>query len=204
MTTTGGIGVLGGTFDPPHVGHRIAALDVREALGLDRLIIVPAARPPHRSTVLPAAVRLDLVRKAFAGDPGIEVSDVEFGREGPSYMVDTLERIREVRPAEPVWLVIGIDQYEAFKTWRRPERILELARLAVMRRAGRSGAQDPRFPFRPVDVTRVDVSATQIRRRLSEGRGIRYLVPEAIVADVRSAWEDVNAVEQTTGHGTRC
>lgn len=204
MSGKGGIGVLGGTFDPPHVGHRIVALDVLEALDLERLIIVPAARPPHRSTVLGAEVRLALTRRAFDGDPSIEVSDIEFEREGPSYTVDTLERLRAARPDGPLWLVIGTDQYERFETWHRPDRILELAQLAVMRRDGRSGRSAEGVPFRPVDVTRVDVSGTDIRQRLSEGRGIRYLVPEAIVADVRSAWNDEQAVEQTTGHGTRC
>lgn len=204
MTATGGVGVLGGTFDPPHVGHRIVALDVREALGLDRLIIVPAARPPHRSPVLPGAVRLALTRNVFAADRAIEVSAIDFEREGPSYMVDTLEQIRDSGPGVPLWLVIGMDQYEAFESWHRPDRILELAQLAVMRRGGRSGTPNARFPFRPIEVTRVDVSGTRIRQRLSKGQGIRYLVPEAIRADVRSAWDDANAAEQTTGHGQRC
>lgn len=204
MTATGAVGVLGGTFDPPHVGHRIVALDVCEALDLERLIVVPAARPPHRTTVLPAAVRLALTRAVFEEDGVIEVSNVEFEREGPSYMVDTLEQLRDTRPAELFWLVIGMDQYEAFETWHRSHRILELARLAVMRRGGRSAIPDSRFPFQAIDVTRVDVSATQIRERLSQGREIRYLVPEAIEADVRSAWQDANEVEQPTGHGTRC
>ena len=88
------LGMLGGTFDPLHIGHLVVAQDVVEELELDRLLVVPAARPPHRSTVLPPELRLQLAREAFAGDPRIQVDDLEFRREGPSYTVDTLEEIR--------------------------------------------------------------------------------------------------------------
>jgi len=182
-------GVFGGTFDPPHVGHRIVAADVVEALDLDRLVIVPAPRPPHRSAVLPAELRLELTRRAFARDPRIEVSDVEFGREGPSYTVDTLERVRVALPDDRLFLVVGCDQYEGLGGWRQPERIIELAEIAVMRRDGRPLAPDPRYPFRVVDVTRIDLSSTEIRRRLAAGRSVRYLVPDVILDDVERAWQ---------------
>jgi nicotinate-nucleotide adenylyltransferase len=196
--------VFGGTFDPPHVGHRIVAMDVVAGLALDRLLIVPAARPPHRDAILPGDVRLALTRHAFAGNPRVEISDIEFRRDGPSYMVDTLERVRVVHPGARLFLVMGSDQYEGLSGWRRPERIVELADLAVMRRAGGSIVADGRFPFRPVDVTRVDLSSTEIRRRLSAGRSVRYLVPDVVLEDVERAWAEQAKAERATGYETRC
>jgi len=202
------VAVFGGTFDPPHVGHRIVATDVVTALSLDRLIVVPAAHPPHRETTLPGDVRLALTRRAFAPNPRIEVSDIEFRREGPSYTVETLEQIRAARPDDRLFLVIGSDQFEGFGEWREPERIAELAELAVMRRGGGRATADGRFPFRPVDVTRVDLSSTEIRRRLGAGRSIRYLVPDAIHSEVLRAWDELDTAGETmryeTGYETRC
>jgi nicotinate-nucleotide adenylyltransferase len=196
--------VFGGTFDPPHVGHRIVAMDVVEGLSLDRLIIVPSARPPHREAILPGDVRLALARRAFAGAMGLEVSDLEFRRDDPSYTVDTLERIREAHQGDRLFLVLGSDQYEGLNSWRMPERIVELSELAVMRRGGRSIVADERYPFRTVDVTRVDMSGTEIRRRLTAGLSVRYLVPDAILEDVERAWARQMEAERVTGYGTRC
>lgn len=198
------IGIFGGAFDPPHVGHRIVALDLVEALQLDRLLIVPAARPPHRSTAWSAETRYAFARTAFAGDSRIEVSDLELRRSGPSYTVDTLEQIRASHPDARLFLVVGRDQYEGFGDWHRPERIAELAELAVMRRDGRAPREDGRFPFRSVDVTRVDLSATEIRKRLAEGRSVRYLVPDSIHDAVGRAWAERDEAERTTGYETRC
>ncbi len=183
------LGVFGGAFDPPHIGHRVVALDVCERLKLERLIVVPAARPPHRSTTFAPEVRLALTRRVFAHDECIEVSDVEYESDQISYTVNTLNRIKQATGATELWLVIGSDQYAVFETWHRPERILELARLAVMRRGDDNVRPDPRFPFEPVDVTRIDVSGERIRQRLSAGQSIRYLVPDSIRADVETEAE---------------
>lgn len=185
------LGVLGGTFDPPHVGHLVVAQDVLEALELDRLLVVPAARPPHRDAILPAEVRLDLVRRAFGGDERIEVSDLEYRREGPSYTVDTLARIREEREPEKLWCVIGADQLLELSDWHEPDRILELARLAVMSRGGDLPRPDDApggVAFRAVPVTRVEISSTRVRERLAAGRSVRYLVPEAVREPLERAW----------------
>lgn len=203
-STPARIGVFGGTFDPLHVGHRIVAIDVVEGLSLDRLVIVPAARPPHRATTLPGDVRLALTRRAFAENPRVEVSDIEFRREGPSYTVGTLERIGAAHPGDRLFLVMGSDQYEGLSDWRRPDRIVELAELAVMRRAGRRIVADERYPFQPVDVTRVDLSSTEIRRRLDAGRSVRYLVPDVILEDVERSWAERTKAERATGYETRC
>ena len=185
------LGVLGGTFDPPHVGHRVVAQDVHEALELDRLLVVPAAHPPHRGAVLPARVRLALTRLAFEGDDRIEVSDLEFERDGPSYTVDTLERLRRERAPEELWCVIGADQLRELHEWHEPDRIPELARLAVMSRGGdlpRPDEAGGELDFRPVPVTRVELSSTRIRERLAAGHSVRYLVPDAVREPLERAW----------------
>jgi len=183
----GRIGILGGTFDPPHIGHLIVAQDALECLGLERLIVVPAGRPPHREAVLGPATRLELVRLAFDGDDRILVSDVEVAREGPSWTVDSLEWVhREMNP-ETVFLIVGADQLRSFYGWREPERILRFARLAVMTRPGEE-IEGTDVPHEVIEVTRVDLSSTRVRRRLEEGRSIRYMVPERLRPAVERAW----------------
>lgn len=188
------LGVLGGTFDPPHVGHLVVAQDVYEGLELDRLLVVPAARPPHRDARLPAAVRLELVRRSFHGDDRIEVSDLEFHREGPSYTVDTLAQLRRERSPDELWCVIGADQLAELHEWHEPLRIPELARLAVMSRgdepAGPKGAASG-VEYEPVPVTRVELSSTRVRERLDAGRSVRYLVPEQVRDPLERAWREL-------------
>ncbi|MCL7971028.1 MAG: nicotinate-nucleotide adenylyltransferase [marine benthic group bacterium] len=184
---SGRVGILGGTFDPPHVGHLVVAQDAIDALELDLLLVVPAARPPHRDAVLDAATRYDLARRAFEGDPRIRVSDVELERSGPSWTVDTLEWAkRELRP-DGLYLIVGADQLRAFGEWKEPERILRLARLAVMTRPGEEVAGTD-VPHEMIEVTRVDLSSTRVRRRLEQGRSIRYMVPERLRPQVERAW----------------
>lgn len=189
---TGRLGVLGGTFDPIHIGHLVAAQDVIEGLELDRLLVVPAGRPPHREAVLDARDRLDLTARAFDGDPRVEVSDLELRRSGPSYTVDTLAEVRESREPDRLFCVVGVDQLRELDSWHEPDRIPELADLAVMSRAGdRPGPRDAPLDvdFRPVPVTCVELSSTRVRRRLREGRTVRYLVPESVRGPLEEAWE---------------
>lgn len=189
--------MLGGTYDPPHIGHLIVAQDVLERLRLDRLLIIPTGDPPHRTAILPPEVRLDFVAQAFGGNPFFDVCRNEVDRVGPSFSIDTLEWIRHtMRPAE-LFCVIGVDQLRLIHTWSRYEEIPEIARLAVMARDGRGPpADDVPVPFETVAVTRVDVSGSEIRRRLSEGRSIRYLVPEPIREQVEAEWARVVAARR--------
>lgn len=190
------MGMLGGAFDPPHVGHAIVAQDVREALELDRLLIVPTASPPHRETALPAAVRLALARRLFDEVPGLEVSDVEYRIEGPSYTVRTLERLREEESPEALYCVIGTDQLRVIESWHEYRRLPELATVVVMTRAGRerpSVGAAAAIPYVETEVTRVDVSSTRIRERLRAGRSIRFLVPEVVRLRVEEAWAESGA-----------
>lgn len=185
----GRLGMLGGTYDPPHAGHLIVAQDIFERLALDRLLIIPAGDPPHRGSVLPAELRLELVSRAFGGNPCFEVCRVEVDRTGPSFTVDTLRWIRRTMAPDELYCVIGVDQLRVIDSWSRYEEIPELARLAVMERDGEPlPAGDIPLPFEHVAVTRVDISGSEIRRRLREGRSIRYLVPESIRERLEAEW----------------
>jgi nicotinate-nucleotide adenylyltransferase len=178
------LGVFGGTFDPPHIGHLIAAQDARSALGLDRVIFVPASVPPHKRTdeITPPGTRLAMVRAAIAGDAGFEVDDLELRRAGPSWTVDTLRELRARLPDAELFLLIGSDQFAEFESWREPAGIRRLARLVVLTREGGSDGPDS---VDCVTVTRIDVSSTGIRARVAAGEPIRYVVPAAVEALIR-------------------
>lgn len=174
------VGIFGGTFDPPHVGHLIVAAEAHRALELDHLLWVPAALPPHKRSGVrtPPQLRLEMVRRATRTDPRFAVEDIEVRREGPSYTVDTLRALAERMPAAELFLLIGADNLRDFPAWREPDQIVSLARLVVLARAGEGGSG----PFQAVriPVTRIDVSSTEIRRRAGAGESIRYLVPDAV------------------------
>lgn len=176
------IGIFGGTFDPPHVGHLIVASDACVALALDRLILVPSADPPHKrgQVAATAAQRLEMVRAAITGDPRLEVDDLELRREGASYTVDTLREMRGRWPDAELFFLVGVDQMREFHGWREPHEVARLARLAVVTREGEAPDPESPFPHTVVPVTRIDLSATDIRRRVHEGVSIRYLVADEV------------------------
>jgi nicotinate-nucleotide adenylyltransferase len=198
------IGVFGGTFDPPHTGHLIVAQDAALALGLDRILFVPAASPPHKQgAVLTAApLRARMLALAIEGDERFGIDTLELERQGESYTVDTLRALHDRHPDVRWTLLMGADQYEEFATWREPVEIGRLARIAVLARAGERGVpSDSLAGGRPasvgspagrpavqalthggvaVEVTRIDISATLVRRRVAAGLPIRYLVPPAV------------------------
>lgn len=156
------------------------AQDAWSKLGLDRVIFVPAASPPHKldKAITPAAVRLEMLRAALAGDPRFEVEDLELRRAGPSYTVDTLRELRSRHPEATLFFLLGSDQFRDLPTWREPGEIARLARLVVLTRSGEGAAEGVGFPHQCLRVTRVDLSATEVRGRVAEGRPIRYLVPD--------------------------
>ena len=186
------VGVLGGTFDPPHIGHLWLATLAADELGLDRVLFVPAAQPPHkrRRRVTAAAHRLLMTRLAIATDPLFELSGIEMERPGPSYTVDTMEELqRAYGDSASMFLVMAADSLAQIDTWREPERILAMAEWAVGPRPGsaapstdwlreRFGASASRIHL--LDGPGLAVSATQIRERVAAGRAIRYLVPRAV------------------------
>jgi nicotinate-nucleotide adenylyltransferase len=180
--------VFGGMFDPPHIGHVILASEAAWQLGLDEVRFVVCARPPHRDEGwLPAETRLRLVEGAIEAHPGMVASRAEMDRPGPNFMVDTLSAFAAAAPGTRFWLLLGADQLASFDTWRDPERIVELARLAVAARDGvdRTDLQsvaDRVAPMR-VDWVRmptVGVSSTMIRERIAAGNPVRHLVSPAV------------------------
>lgn len=196
---TGRVGIFGGSFDPPHVGHVRVAADVADRLALDRVLWVPARHSPFKreQDVTPPAVRLEMVRAAAALDPRFEVDARELDRPGPSYTVDTLEEIRRERPEAELFLILGADQFAAFPRWREPERILRLASLAVMDRDGMAArtllapavqASVPEVAagavFVPVGA--VDVSSTGVRDAVARGADPAGLVPPAVADVIRA------------------
>lgn len=179
------LGLFGGTFDPPHIGHLIAAQDALIALGLDRVHFIPAASPPHKQSrvISPADVRVGLLRAALSGDDRFVVDDIELRRTGPSYTVDTLREYAARDAHCELYLLIGADQWAEFETWRDPGEIRRLATVVVLTREGSGG--DARG-VQVVPVTRIDVTSTEIRRRVTEHLPIRYLVPDAVANLIES------------------
>ncbi len=206
------VAVLGGSFNPIHYGHLLLADEVLELLGLDRVLFVPAAIPPHKAAaqLAPAADRFEMVRVAIAGQPRFEVSDLELRRTGPSYTVDTLQEL--AAGGDALFLVIGSETFLDLLNWRQPRRVASLARLVVIPRAG--SAFDPEsaaaqkvlreigveggfvhagaaaaLPPRGVVIvhaTSLPLSASELRRRVREGRSLAFRMPPAAIDYVRA------------------
>jgi nicotinate-nucleotide adenylyltransferase len=188
------IGILGGTFNPPHLGHLICAQEAYLQLGLDRVTLIPARIPPHKPVEdEPGADhRLELCRLAIGADERFQVSDLEIGRGGPSYTVDTLEELHSSAPDHELFLIVGGDIAAGLPDWHEPERVLSLATLAVAKRRGTSraavddalaalrGGERTRF-FR---MPRIAISSTMLRDRVRRGQPIRYYVPDPVASYV--------------------
>lgn len=190
------IGIMGGTFNPPHIGHQVCASEACDQLRLDRVIWVPAHTPPHKEVAAGAPspeVRAELCRLATQDDPRFEVSEIEIERGGSSYTVDTLRALRSERPDDDLIFIVGADTALSLPTWREPEEVSRLAALGI---AGRQGVLRRDIVERLVDLPvrleffdmpRVDISSSEIRRRLSHGHTIDYLVPTAVAEHLRRA-----------------
>ena len=185
------VGILGGAFNPPHLGHLVCAQEALVQLELDRVVFVPVGEAPHRTLdddPGPEA-RLEMVELAMADDERFVASRIEMDREGPSYTADTLEQLRADAPDDELFLILGGDQAAALASWHEPEKVLERATLAVFERMswGRNaiiikigrmpGAERVRY----LDMPLIQVSSSSIRRRVREGVPIRYLVPDKVV-----------------------
>jgi nicotinate-nucleotide adenylyltransferase len=190
------LGILGGTFNPPHVGHLVMVQEAIDQLGLERVVLMPVAQPPHKEALADpgAEVRLELCRIATAEVPRVDVSDLEIERGGASYTVDTLRALHEHAPEHALTFIVGGDMAYSLPSWREPEAILGLARLAVAERDGLR-REDIAHRLAPLhsgdrvaffDMPRIDLSSSAIRERVAAGRPIRYLVPDAVVEAIRS------------------
>jgi nicotinate-nucleotide adenylyltransferase len=186
------IGILGGTFDPPHVGHLWLATLAADAIGLDRVLFMPAAQPPHkdRHGMTSATDRLLMARLAIAGNDAFELTLIEMERSGPSYTIDSVVELRRLYGDEAeLYLVMAADSLAQIDTWRQPDELLERIEWVVGPRPGaalpdRSALED-RFGDRAsrihlLDGPALDVSSTQVRERVAAGHAIRYLVPRGV------------------------
>ena len=208
------IGVLGGTFNPIHLGHLRAAEEVAEALDLSRVLLVPSAQPPHKSgggPLAPGALRLAWVEAACAGNPRLAACDLEVARGGASYTVDTLRALVESGAAARPVFIIGSDAFTELGSWREPKQLFALADFAVMARPGTPGHLGDWIPdalradfelapggdtarhratggtVRAVAIPALAISSSEIRERVRRGRSIRYLVPEEVRRDIEAS-----------------
>jgi nicotinate-nucleotide adenylyltransferase len=192
------VGILGGTFNPPHLAHMVCASEARAQLSLARVVLVPTGVPPHKPMEQePGRVhRLQMCRLAAEGHRDwLEVSSIEVDRDGPSYTVDTLREIHATAPGDELTFIVGGDMAWSLPSWHEPEAILELASVTVAERAGarreevrsRLAAMAGADRISYIDVPRLDISSSALRRRVREGRPLDYLVADA-VADYIEQW----------------
>ncbi len=201
------LGLFGGTFNPIHLGHLRAGVEVREAFNLDRLLLIPSARPPHKSTenIASAKDRLDMVRQAVKGVPYLEASDVELARSGPSYTIETLRYFQnDSGQNSAIYFIVGLDAFSEITTWKSYRQLFATADFIVMTRPGSKLKNLSSFIHTHIskeyqyesasnryhhpgwysifclNITHLDISATQIRKRIRQGRSIRFLVPDTI------------------------
>lgn len=184
------VGILGGTFNPPHIGHMVCAQEAYAGLALDVVVLMPVHAPPHKPVAQDPGPehRYEMCRLAAAKDERLAVSRLEVDRRGPSYTVDTLREIHAGTPDDELIFIVGGDMARSLPTWRDPEGVLALARLAVAEREGAARAEiesslaglhgGGRVVF--FDMPRIDVSSSMVRARVAAGLPIRYLVPEDV------------------------
>lgn len=190
------LGILGGTFDPPHNGHLQIAAMAQRALQLGQIVFIPAKQPPHKLNMLvsPLQTRVAMLERALRGHPAFEISMLEVQREGPSYTVDTLRELRRERGtgAELVF-IMGEDSLVNFPTWHQPEEIVKLCTLAVLQRPGYDVDMDKletevkgvKASVIMIPAPEIPISASEIRQRVRRGESIRELVPPAVADYIR-------------------
>lgn len=190
------LGILGGTFNPPHLGHLVCAQEAHAQLGLDRVVLMPAGVPPHKDVAADpgAQARFDLCELAIDGDERFAISRLELDRPGRSYTVDTLRALHDESPQDDLTFIVGGDMARSLPSWREPEAVLALATVAVAERSG-VAREDVLGELRPLraaaegrvrffDMPRLDVSSSQVRERVATGQPIRYLVPDAVATAI--------------------
>jgi len=184
------IGILGGTFDPIHLGHLVLAEQVREKFQLERVIFIPSATPPHKTEqeLSPANHRFEMTKLALEGNSFFSVSDIELKREGLSYTIETLRKLKKLYEDSEIYFLTGSDVLDEITTWKNPEEIYRLAKIVIAVRPGFD-------KFNPEDhfaqksiiatITGVDISSTQIREKVRKGESIKYLVPSKVEEYIR-------------------
>ena len=176
------IAIYGGTFDPIHHGHLIVAREALERLGVEKVIFIPARMSPLRKTapIAKDEIRLLMIQAAIENEPGFAVDDCELRRPSPSYTIDTAEQIRQRKGDATIYCLIGEDNVDKLTKWRRFADLEKMVRFVVLDRSG----QQPHHAY-PVIRRKIDISATEIRKRVATGRSIRYFVPSAVEEIIR-------------------
>jgi nicotinate-nucleotide adenylyltransferase len=204
------IGILGGTFDPVHVGHLVAAVNVRHDLALDRVLLVVANQPWQKvgsRPVTPAADRLALVRAAVEGCPGVEASDMEIARGGTSYTADTVAELTAAHPGAELFLVVGADVARLLDTWERVDEVRRAVTLVVVNRPGSRvapgshGASLDGWRVQTSEIPALEISSTELRERAAEGRPLDFLIPPEAIRLIRE--RNLYRGEEMTGSSSR-
>lgn len=183
------IGLFGGTFDPPHVGHLVTAVNVRHALSLDVVVLMVANRPWQKEgsrAITPAHERLAMVEAAVADVPGLEAGRLEIDLGGPSYTADTLAALATQHPGAQLFTIVGDDAAAGFETWERYAEVAERSRLVVVDRPGAPVQLPERFDWIRVEVPRLEVSSSDLRARAADGRPLDFLITEPVLQVIRS------------------
>ncbi len=177
------VGLFGGTFDPPHLGHLVVADQVRVEAGLDEVWFVVANDPWQKADrdVTPARQRLALTQSAVGSTPGLVVSDIELDEGGPSYTIDTLETLRRQHPDVAWSIIVGGDAADGLDTWHRADDLAAVADVIVINRPGALGRPSVRWQWRAVEVPAIDISSTDLRSRVRDGRSVRFLLPDPVI-----------------------
>jgi nicotinate-nucleotide adenylyltransferase len=193
------VGIFGGTFDPIHYGHLILVEQCRDQAQLDQVVFVPSASPPHKlhKAITPFAQRVEMLSLAISGHASFRIDELEKDRTGPSYTVDTLTQLQSQRRGDELHFILGSDSLHDLPQWYQPRRVLELATLLVIQRADwpafsaeqlkESLKLDDDFPLRYkiVEAPLITLSSRDIRRRIAEGRSVRYMLPRAVEAYIQ-------------------
>jgi nicotinate-nucleotide adenylyltransferase len=174
------LGIFGGSFNPVHIGHLLVAEDIIEKLKLDKIIFIPAFRPPHKAQLLSFEQRWKMLKLAIEKNPVFERSSLEKKRGGKSFTIDTLRELKMKYPKDQLYFVMGTDQYAELSSWKEPNRLFGIAKIAVIQRPGfpkeKFGTQKPAF----IEVIQIDIASAEIRNRIRQNRSVRYMLPEKV------------------------
>ncbi len=184
------IGIYGGSFNPPHIAHLILAESLYEILQLDRVVFVPSAVPPHKQNdnLLDAAQRLRLTQLAIGDNDRFEVSDIEIKRGGTSYTIETIHALDKLYKNATIYLIVGVDNLVTFHYWKDYSSILDRCTVIAMKRPGFETSRvrkDVLDKAKIVDLPYLEISSTGIRRRIREGKSIRYMVPDSVLEEIK-------------------
>ncbi|ALX48144.1 nicotinate-nucleotide adenylyltransferase [Lentibacillus amyloliquefaciens] len=173
------VGILGGTFDPPHIGHLIIAEEVRNAMSLDEIWFMPSHEPPHKqNAVADASDRAEMTERAIAGNPYFSVQTIEVNRLGKSYTFDTMKLLKEEHPDTNFYFIIGADMVEYLPHWKHVDELMDMLTFVGVKRGGY--ALESEYPVTEVDVPLIEISSTEIKKRLTQNKSIKYMVLETV------------------------